>query len=453
MTSSSHSRQKAEGANWRDSCYNSRREVVTDKNSSMYQCKSSRYSLKPSGDRKELKESQFEQAAPSQPPHIRDVMDDAIKSGEGSRVNVNKPVAREHHNISEHSSSLVKEDHNAAITMNTYFLICLAFIFLRVINIIKSGFGINSLRHKWVVGLSTLVCWNEERLRTADPPPNNFGGKRSWAYIRSYTNVSASRNDGFGRYIKNLDYEYGTMSSCKLAYICICAQVSSWLTLEWATLSSKIATLACNILYTLVYFLSKCGNSGIKTHDKYSRYILVGLTLAYKVSSRVQCIFARFCTNWRELRPLVTSRAYGIKVSFEPCIGQKQLMPSYALVSNSPLSSLSLLSLLSLFSLLSVTLLLCSFCCCFYYYCCYEYFTVKGLYEIVTSLSLSLSLSTAQAAVLPVKGCYQDLLFASGITPPVVVCGSNMMRVYHVPMHTLWGCRIVPDLGNKSSRV
>ena len=180
MTSSSHSRQKAKGAIWRDSCYNSRREVVTDKSSSMYQYKSSRYSLKPSGDRKELKESQFEQAARSQPPHIRDVMDDAIKSGEGSRMNVNKPVARERHNISEHLSSLVREDHNSAITMNTYFLICLAFIFLRVINIIKSGFGINSLRHKWVVGLSTLVYWNEERLGTADPPPDNFGGKRSW---------------------------------------------------------------------------------------------------------------------------------------------------------------------------------------------------------------------------------------------------------------------------------
>ena len=61
--------------------------------------------------------------------------------------------------------------------------------------------------------------------------------------------------------------------------------------------------------------------------------------------------------------------------------------------------------------------------------------------------------TTAQAAVFPVKGCYQDPLFASGIRPPVVVCGSNVMRVYHVPMHTLWGCRIVPDLVNKSSRV
>ena len=264
MTSSSHFRQKAEGGNWRDSSYNSRREVVTDKSSSMYQFKSSRYSLKPSGDRKELKESQFEWAARSQPQQIHDVMDDAIKSGAGSLVNVNKPVARERHTVSEHSSSLIKEDHNSAITMNKYFLICLAFIFLMVINVIRRGFGINSLKHKWVVGLSTLVCWNEERLGTADPPPDNFGGKCSWAYIRSYTNVSASRKDDFGRYIKNLDSEYGTMSSCKLAYICVCAHVSSWLTRERATLSSKIATLACNILYTLIYFLSKWGNSGKK---------------------------------------------------------------------------------------------------------------------------------------------------------------------------------------------
>ena len=61
--------------------------------------------------------------------------------------------------------------------------------------------------------------------------------------------------------------------------------------------------------------------------------------------------------------------------------------------------------------------------------------------------------TTAQAAVLPVKDAIRILYFASGIRPRVVVCGSNMMRVYHVPMHTLWGCRIVPDLGNKSSRV
>ena len=304
MTSSSHSRQKAEGGNRRDSIYSTRREVVTDKSTSIYQFKSSMYSVKPSGDRKERKESQFEWAARSPPQQTHDVMDDDIKGGAGRLVNVNKLVARERHTTSEHSSSLVREDHNSSITMNKHFFIRLAFIFLMVINVIRSGFSINSLKRKWVIGLSTLACGNGERLETADSPPDSFGGKRSWAYIRSYTNVSASWMNDFDRYIKTLDSEYGTMSSYKLAYICVCAYVYSWLTRERATLSSKIATLACNILYTLVYFLSKWGNSEIKTHDKYSRYFLVGLTLAYKVSSRVQCIFARFCTNWRELQPL-----------------------------------------------------------------------------------------------------------------------------------------------------
>ena len=54
--------------------------------------------------------------------------------------------------------------------------------------------------------------------------------------------------------------------------------------------------------------------------------------------------------------------------------------------------------------------------------------------------------------MLPEKGCYQHPLFASRIRPTIVACGWNMMRVYHVSMHSLWGCRIVPDLGNKSSR-
>ena len=110
----------------------------------------------------------------------------------------------------------------------------------------------------------------------------------------------------FDKYINNLDFEYETRGFFKLVYLHMYAFDSSWMTWNRATLSSKIATLACNKLYTLVYFLSKWGSSEIKTHDKYSRYFLVGLMLAYKVSSRVQCIFARFCTNWRELQPLVT---------------------------------------------------------------------------------------------------------------------------------------------------
>ena len=157
MTSSSHSRQKAEGGNRRDSIYSNRREVVTYKSTSIYQFKSSMYSVKPSGDRKERKESQFEWAARSPPQQIHDIMDDDIKGGAGRLVNVNKLVARERHTASEHSSSLVREDHNSLITMNKHFLIRLAFIFLMVINVIRSGFSINSLKRKWVIGLSTLA--------------------------------------------------------------------------------------------------------------------------------------------------------------------------------------------------------------------------------------------------------------------------------------------------------
>ena len=65
MTSLSHSRQKAEGGNRRDSFYIHRRKLVTDKIIPIYQYKTSMYSVKPSEDRKEQKESQFKWAARS----------------------------------------------------------------------------------------------------------------------------------------------------------------------------------------------------------------------------------------------------------------------------------------------------------------------------------------------------------------------------------------------------
>ena len=89
-------------------------------------------------------------------------------------------------------------------------------------------------------------------------------------------------------------------------------------------------------------------------HDKYHRQFLFGLTLVCNAILRSQCFLLRSCTNWEELRPLVTSRAYGIKEGFNPCVIQKQFMPWYALVS------------LFLFSLLSLTILL-----CYFYYCCF----------------------------------------------------------------------------------
>ena len=215
MTSLSHSRQKAEGGNRRDSVYIHRRKLVTDKTIQIYQYKTSMYSVKPSEDREEQKESQFKWAARSQLHQNHDVMDDGIKVVAGRRENVNKLVAREHYTASEHSSSLVKADHNSSMTISKQFLVQLAFIFIMVINVIRSGLSKNSLKIKWVIGLATLVCGNGERLESAGSPPvvppDTFGGKRFYAYILPYTNIYASWMNGFDRYIKNLDSEYGTM--------------------------------------------------------------------------------------------------------------------------------------------------------------------------------------------------------------------------------------------------
>ena len=376
MMSLSLSRQEAEGENRRDSFYMHRRKLVTDEITPIYQYKTSMYSVKPSEDRKEQKERQFKRAARSH-LHQSDVMDDAIKVEAGRRENINRLVARKHHTASKHSCSHIKEDDNSSVTISKQFLVQLAFIFIMITNVIGSGLSMNSLKLKWVIGLSTLACGSRESLEPADSvPPDTFGRKRLCACILPYTNVYASWMNYFDRYIKSLDSEYGTRSFYKLVYLYICAFDSSWMTWERATLSSKIATLACNILYTLVYLLSEWSFSVIRIHDKYHRQFLVGLTLACKASSQIQYILLRFHTNWKELRPLVTPRAYGIKVSFKPCIGQKQFMPSYALVSHFPLSLLSLLS--QLLSLLSFALLLCYFYYCYYYYCCYEYFYCKG---------------------------------------------------------------------------
>ena len=136
MTSLSHSCQKAEGENRRDSVYIHRRKLVTDKIIPIYQCKTM-YSVKPSEDGKEQKESQFKWPARSPLHQNHDVMDDGIKVVPGRRENVNKLVAREHYTASEHSSSLVKEDHNSSMTISKQFLVQLAFIFIIVNEALK----------------------------------------------------------------------------------------------------------------------------------------------------------------------------------------------------------------------------------------------------------------------------------------------------------------------------
>ena len=276
----------------------------------------------------------------------------------------NRPIARKHHTAPKHSCSRVKEDDNSSVNISKQFFVKLAFILMMIGNVIKSVLSLNSLKLKWVIGLATLACVSRENFVPADPllpaPLYVFGGKSLCAYILSHTNVYASWMHYFDKYIKNLDFEYETRGFFKLVHLYMCAFDSSWMTWKRATLSSKIATLACNILYTLVYLLSEWSFSVRIIHDKCHRQLLVGLTLAYKAGSQIQYILLRFCTNWKELRPLVTPRAYGIKESFNPCINQKQFMPSYVLVSHFPLS------------LLSLTILLCYFYYCYYDYCYYE---------------------------------------------------------------------------------
>ena len=193
MTSLSLARQKAEGESRRDSFYIHRRKLVTDKIIPIYQCKTSMHLVKPSESRKEKRESQLKVPDLSSHHQNHDVMDDGIKVGTG---NVNKLIARERHTASEHSYSLVREDHNSSITMSKQFLIRLAFIFIMVINVIRSGFSMNSLKLKWVIGFSTLVCGRaccvEPSVSPPVFPPDSFGGKPFYAYLLPYTNVYAS---------------------------------------------------------------------------------------------------------------------------------------------------------------------------------------------------------------------------------------------------------------------
>ena len=355
MTSLFLSRQKAEGENRRDSVYIHRRKLVTDQIIPIYQCKTSMHSVKLSESRKEQKESQLKVPDLSL-LHQSDVMDDGIKVDLGRRRN----VKRKHYAASEHSSSHVKEDHNSSRTISKQFLVQLAFIFIMVINVIRSGLNMNLLQLKWVIGLATLVCGRAGCVEPAGSPPtvppDSFDGKRFYAYILLSTNVYASWMNCFDIYIINLESEYRTMEFYKLAYLYICAFDSSWVSWEHATLSSKIVTLACNILYTLVYLLSEWSISVIRIHDKYHRRLLVGLALAGKASSQIQYILLRFYTNWRELRPLVTPLGILYKRKLQTLYRSEAV---YALIcSGKSLSSLSLLSSLFCSSLVLFLLLL-----------------------------------------------------------------------------------------------
>ena len=374
MTSLAHSRQKAEGGNQRDFYYKYHKELGTDGFASICQYKTSMHLVKPSGNQKEyeVKQSHF---------HQSDVMDDAIKVERGEQ---NKHIARKDHTAPKHSCSYVKEDDYPSVNISKQFFVQLACMLMMIGNVIKGVTSLNSLNLKRVIGLATLACVGWEYCVIAIPLPTVlpyvFGRKCSCAYSSLNTIIYASWIRYFEKYIYNLDFEYETRGSFKLVYSYIQASDSSQMIWNQATLSSKFATLPCNKLYTLVYLLSEWSFSVIIIHDKYHRQFLFGLTLVCNAILRSQCFLLRSCTNWEELRPLVTSRAYGIKEGFNPCVIQIQFMPWYALVS------------LSLLSLLSLTILLCYFYYCCFYYCCY-YFIVTELYKTVTSLSFSLLLS------------------------------------------------------------
>ena len=249
-------------------------------------------------------------------------------------------------------------------------------------NMVKSVISRNLLNLKRVVGLTTgaRVCWECCVIAISRPAHISyaFGGKHSYAYSSLNLVVYASWLRQFGRYIYNLDFEYATRGYYKLVYYCIRVFRSAQLIWDQATLSSEFATLFCNKLYTLVYLVSEWSFSGIINDDKYHRQFLFGLTLVCKAIMLNHCFLLHFHASWEELRPLVTSREYDIKESFNTCVIQKQFMRWYALVSLSPLS------------LLSLAILLCSvYYCCFYYYC--YYFIITILYKLDLSLSLSLS--------------------------------------------------------------
>ena len=367
VTSLAHSRQTVEYRNQQDYSYKYHKKSETNVIASIDQCKDSMHLVKPSG-------KQEEQDAKLSHLHQNDVMDDAIKA---ERVEL---VASNSHTAPKHSCSSVKEDNYSLTNMVKSFFVQMACIFMVIENIIKSVISLNLLNLKRVIGLATGASVGWECCVIAISLPTNipyaFGGKRSYAYSSLNLVIYASRLCYFERYIYNLDFEYATRGYCKLVYSYIRVFHASQLIWNQATLSSEFATLFCNKLYTLVYLLLEWSFSGIINDDKYHRQFLFGLTLVCKAIMLNQCFLLHFYVNWEELRPLVTSRAYGIKKGFNPCVIQKQFMCWYALVSLSPLS------------LRSLTILLCSFYyCCFYYYC--YYFIITVLYKLYLSLSLS----------------------------------------------------------------
>ena len=370
MTSLSLSRQKAEGQEQQYSVHTDHSNSETDQIIPIYQYKTNMYTLKPSESGKEQRGSKFKRPGAANCQNANDVMDDGINRG----GDVNRLVARERYATTKHSFSHIREFLKTTLNINKQSLVQLAIILAVVINLIGSGLNMNLLKLVCIAGLAVVVCQECGRTRCAGTAletitfaVNVFGGKHINAYIFPFADVYASWIDYFDIYTRNLESEYRIMIFFKLVYLYICAFYLSWVSCEWATLSSVI-------LYTLVYLSLKWINSVIRIHDRYQSCFLVGLALTCKASSQIRYILLHYRSNWRELRPLVTPWPNCIKESIEPCIGQKRFMPSHAQVSHLFLSLLSPSFLLLCFG----------FCCCYYYYCyccCYEYLLVKGSHK------------------------------------------------------------------------
>ena len=438
MTSLSLSRQKAEGKEQQYSVHTDCSNSETDQIIPIYKYKTNIYTLKPSESEKEQRGRKFKRPGAANCQNVNDVMDDDInRGGDVNRLVARERYATTKHSFS-HIKEFLKTTLNickqslvqlaiilavvinligSGLNMNLLKLVCLAglavvvcqecdnnsngtfslaiSVLVYVILAVLRGFTaaitnisevlgsyiqkvmgfdnkevitrcVGVLQNTIMRGVTILPCYCTA-LETTTFAVNVFGGKHINAYIFPYANVYASWIDYFDTYTRNLESEYKIMIFCKLVYLYICASYLSWVSCEWATLSSVI-------LYTLVYLSLKWINSVIRIHDKYQSCFLVGIALTYKASSQIRYILLHYRSNWRELRPLVTPWANCIKESIEPCIGQKQFMPSHAQVSHLPLS------LLSPF----LRLLCFGFCCSYYYYCyccCYEYLLVKGSHK------------------------------------------------------------------------
>ena len=371
MTSLTHSRQIVECNNQQVYSYKYPKNSKTDVITSIDQYKNSMQSVKLSGKQEERDENLSHL-------HQNDVMDDAINA---ERVEF---IASNSHNAPERSCSYGKENSYSLANVTKSFFVQMACIFMVIENMIKGVISRNLLNLKRVVELATgaRVCWECCVIAISRPAHISyaFGGKHLYAYSSLNLVVYASWLRQFGRYIYNLDFEYATRGYYKLVYYYIRVFRSAQLIWDQATLSSEFATLFCNKLYTLVYLVSEWSFSGIINDNKYHKQFLFGLTLVCKSIMLNQCFLLRFYASWEELRPLVISRAYDIKESFNTCVIQKQFMRWYALVSLSPLPLLSLAILLR-----SVYY----YCFCYYYY----YFIITILYELDLSLSLSSLLS------------------------------------------------------------